>query len=163
MRFDGQRRGAWLQAYGGRVVGLGPGLDIEAGLATHTFENVSRYDYQEAYASLLGEGWQLRIHGSPDYYGVGQRSLYVELNGRQALSPGWAATGHVGLLRVFGTSPYAAQSGSMRLDLRLGLSGQLGSSSEVQLAWVGTGRGGPYTWAYQARRRSVVLSVTTAF
>lgn len=159
------RRGAWLQVYGGRVFGLSPGIDGEVGLAAHAFENVSRYDYQEAYVGLLGEGWQLRAYFSPDYYGISQRSGYVELNLRRALGPGWAVIGHVGLLRRLGgqLSPYAAARNTSRLDLRLGASWQLGDASELQLVWVAAGRGGLYTWTDASRRRTALLSLTTTF
>jgi uncharacterized protein (TIGR02001 family) len=160
-----QKRGTSLQLYGGRVVELATGLDGEAGMAAHAFENVSHYDYQEAYVGLLGERWNLRAYYSPDYYGIGQRSLYTEFNWRWPLTPRVAALGHVGLLHGFGgqASPYAESRGSTRADLRLGVSGQLGASSEVQLAWIAAGRGGPYVWTDATRRRTAVLSLTTAF
>jgi uncharacterized protein (TIGR02001 family) len=158
-------QGATLQLYGGRVFGLWPGLDGEAGIAVHAYENVSRYDYQEAYAGLLGEGWSARAWLSPDYYGVGQRSLYVELNGRWPLAPGVAAVGHVGLLhgQRTSTTAYAEARDATRVDARIGASWQLGAGSELQLAWTAAGRGGPYTWTDAARRRTLLLSLTTAF
>lgn len=165
VRFDAQRRGAWLQAYGGRVFSLAPGLDGEAGVIAHAYENVSRYDYQEAYAGLLGEGWQLRLYASPDYYGIGQRSLYAELNARWPLAAGWTAVGHVGVLRAFGqpAMTYGIPPRATRQDVRVGASHTLGDSSDLQLAWVATSRGGPYTWTDSPRRRAVMLTMTTAF
>jgi len=160
-----QNRGAALQLYGGRVVELVPGLDGEAGVAVHAYQNVSHYDYQEVYAGLLGERWNLRAYFSPDYYGVGQRTLYTEFNLRWPLMPGVAALGHAGLLhaRRGEASPYAESRDSTRLDLRAGASWQLGPSSELQLVCIAAGRGGPYTWTDATRRRTVVLSLTTAF
>ncbi|WP_457446551.1 TorF family putative porin [Roseateles sp. P5_E4] len=160
-----QRRGAALQLYGGRVFGLAPGLDGEAGIVAHAYENVSRYDYQEVYAGLLGERWNLRAYVSPDYYGIGQRSVYAEFNLRWPLARGVAALGHVGLLHGRGgrASPYAEPHGATRADLRLGASWQLGASSDLQLAWTAAGRGGPYTWTDATRRRALVLGLTTAF
>lgn len=159
------RHGAWLRLYGGRVVGLQPGLDGEAGLVVHRFENVSRYDYVEAYAGLLAERWNLRVYASPDYYGVGQRSLYGEVNLRWPLAAGIAAVGHAGLLRGFSAQrpAYLDPRGASRTDLRAGAAWQLGASSEMQLAWVAASRGGPYTWTDASRRRTVVLQLTTAF
>lgn len=160
-----QNRGATLQLYGGRVFGLVAGLDGEAGIAAHAYQNVSRYDYQEVYAGLLGERWNLRAWLSPDYLGVGQRTLYTEFNLRWPLAPGLAALGHVGLLHGFGGQdlPYVESRSATRADLRMGASWQLGASSELQLAWVAAGRGGPYTWTEATRRRTAVLSLTTAF
>lgn len=160
-----QSRGATLQLYGGRVFELVPGLDGEAGVVAHVYENVSNYDYQEVYVGLLGERWNLRAYLSPDYYGVGQRALYTEFNLRWPVVPGVAALGHVGLLhgRRAEPLPYAELRGATRLDLRAGASWQLGASSEMQLVWIAAGRGGPYTWTDATRRRTVVLSLTTAF
>ena len=159
-------RGAWLRVYGGRVVGLAPGLDAEAGVLAHRFENASRYDFVEAYAGLLSERWSVRLHHSPDYYGSGQRSLYGEFNGRWPIAGGLAAVGHVGVLRGFGgaNSPaFSGPHGPTRVDLRAGASWQLGASTELQLAWVSVSRGGPYTWADSTRRRTALLGLTTAF
>ena len=160
-----QKSGAALQLYGGRVVGLAPGLDGEAGVVAHAYENVSSYAYQEVYAGLLGERWNLRAYLSPDYYGIGQRSLYTEFNLRLPLMPGVAALGHVGLLHGWGgqASLYTEPHGATRVDLRLGASWQLGASSELQLVWTAAGRGGPYTWTDATRRRAAVLSLTTTF
>jgi uncharacterized protein (TIGR02001 family) len=160
-----QERGAALQLYGGRVVELAPGLDGEAGIVAHAYENVSSYDYQEVYAGLLGERWNLRAYLSPDYYGIGQRSLYAEFNLRWPLKKGVAALGHVGVLHGWGAqgSPYAGSRSATRADLRLGASWQLGAGSDLQLAWVAAGRGGPYTWTDATRRRALVLGLTVAF
>lgn len=160
-----QSQGLALQVYGGRVVELAPGLNAETGIAAHAYENRSSYDYQEVYAGLLGERWNLRAYFSPDYYGIGQRSLYAEFNLRWPLARGVAALGHVGLLHGWAgqVSPYAEPRGATRVDVRLGASWQLGSSSELQLAWTAAGRGGPYTWTDATRRRTLVLSLTTAF
>ena len=160
-----QKRGAALQVYGGRVFELSPGLDGEAGLAAHAYDNAANYDYQEAYVGLLGERWNLRAYVSPDYYGIGQRTLYTEFNLRWPLAPRVAATGHVGLLHAFGgqAPSYLESRGDTRVDLRLGASWQLGAASELQLAWIAAGRGGPSTWTDATRRRTVVLGLTTAF
>ena len=158
------RRGAWLRAYGGRVIELAPGLDGEAGLLVNRFENVSRYDFVEAYAGLLGERWNLRLHHSPDYYGSGQRSLYGELNLRWPVAKGLAAVGHAGVLRGWGGAgqSYGEPHGPTRIDLRAGAAWQLGERCELQLAWVSASRGGPYTWMDSTRRRTVVLGLSAA-
>lgn len=160
-----QTEGVALQLYGGRVVELASGLDGEAGLVAHAYENVSRYDYQEAYAGLLGERWNLRAYLSPDYYGVGRRSLYAEFNVRWPLAPGVAALGHAGLLHGSGgpASAYAESGSATRADLRLGASWQLGTGSELQIVWTAVSRGGLYTWTDSTRRRTALLSLTTAF
>lgn len=160
-----QREGATLQVYAGRVVALAPGLDGELGLTSRSFENTAHYDYQEAYLGLLGHGWTLRAHASPNYYGIGQRSLYLELGGRWPLGDGVAAVGQLGTLRGWGGRPtaYGPARSASRADLRVGLSWQLGQSTELQAAWVAAGRGGPYVWTDATRRRTAVLNLTTAF
>jgi uncharacterized protein (TIGR02001 family) len=165
VRFDDQRHGARVQAYGGHVFEIVPGLNGEAGLVAYRFENVSRYDFTEVYAGLLGELWSLRLYHSGDYYGIGQRSLYAELNLRWPLLPGLQAIGHAGVIKAEGGQrlPYVEPRGSTRTDLRAGLSWQVGSSSDLQLAWVSASRGGPYTWTDPTRRSTAVLALTTAF
>lgn len=160
-----QRRSAAVQAYAGRVFAVSPGLDGEVGLVAHAYQQISHYDYQEVYAGLLGERWNLRAYYSPDYYGVGQRSLYTELNGRWPLAPGWALLGHVGLLHGRGGQvlSYVEPHGDTRLDLRAGASWQVGAGSELQLVWIAAGRGGPYSWTDATRRRTAVLGLTIAF
>lgn len=158
-RFDAQRRGPWLKAYGGRVFELAPGLDGEVGLLANRFGNPSHYDFAEAYAGLLGERWQARLYHSTDYYGSGRRSLYAEFNQRWPLGRQWQLQGHVGVLS--GQGIYPNGDSSRRVDLRAGLGWSPGVY-DLQLAWVAAGRGGPNTWAESTRRRAVVLSVTAA-
>jgi uncharacterized protein (TIGR02001 family) len=157
--------GPALRVYGGRVFALRPGLDAEAGLLAHRFESVPNYDFAEAYAALLGERWNLRVYASPNYYRVGQRSLYGELNLHWPLADGVAAVGHLGLLHGWGggRNGYTEARRDSRLDVRAGLSRQLGEIAELQLAWVAASRGGPYTWTDAVRRRTVVLNLTMAF
>ncbi|CAM3660666.1 TorF family putative porin [Roseateles saccharophilus] len=163
-RFDAEHQGAWLRVYGGRVVALRPGLDGEAGLLWNRFERLSQYDFAEVYAGLLGERWSLRLHHSPNYYGSGQRSVYGEFNLRWPLGPEVAAFGHAGVLRGRGAAlpAYVEPLGPTRIDLRAGLSWQLGRGCELQLAWVTASRGGPYTWTDPTRRRAAVLSFNAA-
>jgi len=164
-----EHRGPWLRAYGGRVMGLVPGLNGEFGLLAHRFDRIRRYDFVEAYAGLLGERWSLRVYASPDYYGIGQRSVYAEVNGRwplcaEASSP--ALVGHAGVLRGWGGGAalaYTEPSRPTRTDLRAGLSWPWGVSGEWQLLWTSASRGGPFTWTDASRRRAVSLNFTLGF
>jgi len=160
-RFNGSRPGAYLQAYAGRVFGVTSGLDAEAGLSFSHFDAVARYDYAEAYAGLLGEHWNARLHVSNDYYGSGQRSLYGELNLNWPLTPSRQAFVHVGALNGSG-SGYGSPHGPTRLDLRAGGAWRRGPF-ELQLAWVAVSRGGPYTWVDDRRRQTVVLGLSASF
>ena len=167
-RFDASRHGSWLRLYGGRVVSLAPGLDGEAGLVAHRFVGLGRYDYREAYAGLLGDGWTLRLHHAPDHYGSGLRTDYLEAGMRWSVTGTLALTGHAGVLGSHGrlrwpAPGYTPNHGPTRIDVRAGLSWQLGAGAEAQLAWVGTSRGGPAVWAEAGVRRQVVAGVVLAF
>lgn len=161
-RFDAWHQGPWWRAYVGRVVTLGAGVDGEAGLLAHRFGAAGRYDFAEAYVGVLGEAWSLRLHGSPDYFGSGQRTLYAEANLRRPLAAGLSAVVHAGLLRGQGAPApaYAGPHGPTRTDLRAGLSWPLGAAGELQLAWVTASRGGPYTWAEPSPRHATVLGLS---
>jgi hypothetical protein len=50
-----------------------------------------------------------------------------------------------------------------RADLRVGLGFAAAPSVDVQLAWVGATRGGPYVVEYGTRRNTVVLGVLASF
>lgn len=157
--------GLTLQLYAGRVAPLTPSVNVEGGVIARLFENVASYDYQEAYVGLIGSGWTLRLYASPDFYGIGQRTLYAELEGRWPLAAGLAAVGHVGLMRGWGgrATGYDPGRRPWRGDVRLGLSWQVGTGSELQLAWVAASAGGPYTWTDGTRRRTALVSLVTAF
>lgn len=167
VRFDADRQGRWWRAYGGRVVALRPGLDGEVGVVRHRYERLSRYDFTEAYAGLLGEGWALRLHGTPDHYGSGQRSLYAEANLRWPATAPLAWLAHAGVMRAHGASRWGRQArnpdGPTRTDLRLGGSWQAGEASEVQAAWVWASRGGPVMGSAATRRSAAQLTWSTAF
>lgn len=165
VRFDATKRGAWLQGYGGRVFSIAPGLDGEAGVLAHRFQHVARYDFYEVYAGLLGERWNVRVYHSPDYYGGGDRSLYGEFNLRWPLAEGMSAVGHMGVLHGSGgrVLSYVTPNGPTRVDLRAGVAWQVGSSADLQLAWIAASRGGAYTWTDATRRSTVVLGLNVAF
>jgi uncharacterized protein (TIGR02001 family) len=157
--------GLALQLYAGRVVPLTTAVNLEGGVIARRFENIASYDYQEAYVGLMASGWMLRLYASPDFYGIGQRSLYAELEGRWPLGAGLAAVGHIGWLRGWGGRGMAYDPGRRpwRGDGRLGLSWQVGGGSELQLAWVAASAGGPYTWTDATRRRTALVSLVSAF
>ena len=167
-RFDASRHGSWLRVYGGRVMSLAPGLDVEAGLVAHRFAGLGRYDYREAYAGLLGDGWTLRLHHAPDHYGSGLRTDYLEFGARWPVTGTFALTGHAGVLGSQGrlrrpAQGYVPNHGPTGIDVRAGVSWQLGGGTEAQLAWVSASRGGPAVWAESAARRKVVAGVVMAF
>lgn len=172
VRFGPGRRSGWWRVYGGRVFELRPGLDAEAGWVAHHYSSAPHYDYHEAYAGLLGDGWHLRLHLAPNHYGSGQRTLYGEFGLRRPLSASVTAIGHVGVMYSHGESrlqpfsPTASAPASQRptrIDLRAGLSWQLNESLALQAAWVSVSRGGPAQWFAATGRHTAVLGLSAAF
>ena len=162
VHFGPQRQSTMLQSYAGRVVNLATGLDGEAGVQVNRFDGVTRYNYGEAYVGLLAERWNARLYASNDYYGTKQRSLYAELNLNWPLAllgPSVQVFAHAGVIDARG-GPYAPHSS--RTDWRAGAAWRYGVA-ELQLAWVGAGRGGPYTWTADEHRQTWVLGVSAAF
>lgn len=149
------------RAYLGRVVPLVSGLDAEAGVQYSHYASITRYDYGEAYAGLLGERWSARLHFSNDYYGNGRRSVYGELNFNWPLRPALMGIAHVGAVNGPG-GEYPSSHGNTRYDTRLGLGWQL-QPFELQLSWVTVSPGGPFTWTTERRRNTVVLGLSASF
>jgi uncharacterized protein (TIGR02001 family) len=160
-RFSGQRSSPHVQLFAGHVARLWAGVDAEAGITSTRFTALSKYDYAEAYLGLLGDRWSARLHYADDYFGSQQRSLYGELNLHMPLAPAVQAYAHLGLIHGRG-GPYTNPHGPTRLDLRLGLVWRI-EAVELQAAWVAASRGGPYTWADESRRQTVVLGASAAF
>jgi uncharacterized protein (TIGR02001 family) len=170
--FDaGERRLALLGylGYGGR---MSNGLAWEAGGTYAHYAGDSRYDYGEAFAGLSGQRWSARLHHSPDYFGLGVRTVYAELGAGSPLGEAGRVFGHVGALVRLGGAPSTAgydraapDGGRVRYDARLGGAWRLLRAGEVQLAWVGGsgGEGGFYPAAAGQGRSAVVLSTSYAF
>jgi uncharacterized protein (TIGR02001 family) len=159
--FAPEHGSALVRGYVGRVMGLVPGIDAEAGLQYSHFASITRYDFAEAYAGLLGERWSARLHYANDYYGNRQRSLYGEVNFNWPLNRSLTAVAHAGAL-TGPRSDYRSTQNSTRYDGRLGLAWQL-QPIELQLSWVTVSNGGPYTWMTESRRNTVVLGISASF
>ncbi len=154
------RRTRW-QLHAGRSMPLAAGWSGELGVTHVHFAGERSYDYGELYAGLLSERWQLRVQASPDYYGRGVRSGYVELNTSIGLPLDLRGLAHIGALAVSRT-PGAYASRRTRADLLLGVSRSF-DALELQLAWSAAQRGGPYPSTYGARRSGWVASASLRF
>jgi uncharacterized protein (TIGR02001 family) len=153
------RRPQW-QAYAGRSRRLSATLAWEGGLSGVHFAGGGGYDYGELYAGLLGERLQGRLYLSPDYFGRDARSAYAEVDGRWPLGRGLHALAHAGLLAV---SRNPADGRRQRADVLLG-GALVQGGVQVQLAWSGAQRGGPYpATAYGGRRSGWSLSLSLYF
>ena len=151
-----------LLGYAGFVTRTEQGCSWEFGLSASHFGGDSSYDYAEVFAGLLTERWSLRVYYAPDYFGRGQATAYAELDGHLALAPPWRLFGHAGALAVVG-GVVDRDTRTTRTDLRAGL-GLTVASFDVQLAWVGASRGGPYPADYGGMRRTGwVLSASASF
>jgi len=161
VEFDpGQRRAA-LFGYAGYAQRTTAGPAWEIGVTAAHFAGDSGYDYGEAYAGLLGQGWNARVYLSPSYFGSGVTTLYAEVNAATSLSPAWSLFGHVGALAPAGGGE-PTDSRRSRWDARLGVSVTIGPA-QLRLAWVGATRGGVYPTSYADPGSTLVLSATCFF
>jgi uncharacterized protein (TIGR02001 family) len=151
-----------LVGYAGYVMRLSSGHSIEFGASVSHFTGDTRYDYLEAYAGLIAERWGLRVHYAPDYFGRGVRVAYVDANAQWPLTDYARLFGHAGALVPLGGRSFGADDRRTRGDVRLGL-GMTAGSLDVQLAWVGATRGGPYPAVYTGRRSTWQLSALLSF
>lgn len=167
VEFDpGQRHAALLGylGYGGRTA---TGLAWDAGATYSHFAGDSRYDYGEVFAGVMGQRWSARLYHAPDYYGLGLRTVYGELDAGLPLPRVGRVFGHLGALWRLGGAPAAygvpaAQSERIRYDARLGAALRV-QACELQLAWVGSSGGNSYPMAQGQSRSTVVLSASYAF
>lgn len=155
-------RSVQLLGYAGFVARASRELSAEFGVTGSTFSGNTRYDYVEAFAGLSGERWSLRAYYSPDYFGFGQASAYVELDANAPLMARWRVFAHVGGLAALGNRG-SDDRRRVRTDARVGFGVGVAESVDLQLAWVGASGGGPYVVEYGTPRNSVVLSLLASF
>ena len=151
-----------LLGYAGVVMRMTPGLSAELGVTSSTFSGNTRYDYTEVFAGVLSERWSLRAYYAADYFGFGQATAYVELDAHAPLTPQLRLFGHAGALTALNGVAIDDRRRT-RTDLRVGLGFAVAPSVDVQLAWVGATRGGPYVVEYGTRRNTAVLGVQLSF
>jgi hypothetical protein len=150
-RLSPYRSGWQLAGHAGiarRGSGGAPGWELGA-LATR-FTAVPRAAYGEIFAGLLGEGWSLRLYSSPNYYGTGTPSAYLELESAWAPAPGWRTVLHAGMLTWLGTVPRELHR--TRTDLRLQVNRALGDA-ELQIAWTTLSGQALYPYGEGSERR----------
>lgn len=150
----------WQLGYARRLDG---GASVDVGASQSHFTGDARYDYLELQAGYASADWSLRASYAPDYFGRGVRTLYLEGQAQRAFGERWRAYAHAGLLladRAADATGDAARRS--RVDLRAGVAWSL-RDLDLQLAWVGATRGGPYPAAYESRRAAWVASATWSF
>ena len=155
------KRQAALFGYFGYAQRTVSGLSWEIGATGAHFAADSRYDYGEAFAGFIAQGWNARVYLSPSYFGSGVRTLYAELNGAAPLAGSWRLFAHVGALSPI-SGGEATDSRRARFDARLGVSTTIGPA-EWRFAWVGATRSGLHPTSYSDQRNALVLSATCFF
>lgn len=160
-RFSGtdHYRATQVAAYTG-YVHAGP-LSWEGGVVATHLLNDAKADYAEAYAGVLGEQWNARLYLSPRYLDRPVRTAYLDLSASHSLSERWRLFGHLGALhRLSGEAEGRGQQ--TRFDGEFGL-GFAHRDVDVQLAWVTSSVGGPFSVAGYQRRDTLMLSLTHFF
>jgi uncharacterized protein (TIGR02001 family) len=158
-----QHRSLQWTGYAGYAQRLASGLSWEAGASAYAFPRNSSWNFHELYVGLSGARLSGRLHYSPDYLGLGERTLYGELNGGWVLAPRWQAFWHGGYL-------YSRdQALSNRAEARIGVAAGLhGWQAQVSLDLTRTRsatRNNAYTGASVEAdwRRQMVVSFARAF
>ncbi len=108
------RRAQWT-GYAGYAQRFVSGLAWEAGVTSYLFPQQSSWNFRELYAGLTGDSFNTRLHYSPDYLGLGQRTVFAELNSGAMLGERVQGIWHVGYLYA----PDQAQTN--RAEARIGV------------------------------------------
>lgn len=145
--------------YAGYAGRLSDSLGWEAGATAAHFGIDSIYDYQELFAGVQGDGWNVRLHYSPDYFGSGARTVYGEVNAGMPLSPLVRATAHLGTLMLVADAPAGARR--QNVDASVGLA-VARDAWELRLDLVVANRS-TYSQPYGAARGALVLGASLAY
>ena len=152
---------AQLLGYAGCVIAANAGRPFELGATFSHFTGDSSYDFAEAYVGLLGERWSGRLYLAPDYFGRHVSTAYAELDSHVSVNEAVRLFGHLGaVVRIGGRS--GDDASRTRVDVRLG-AGWVLHELDLQIAWVGASRGGPYPAVYSKRRAAWVAGVSYPF
>lgn len=108
------RSAQWL-GYAGFARRLESGLSWEAGMSAYAFHGKPGWNFREVFAGLSFDNYTARLHYSPDYLGLGERTLYAELNGGGALAENWRYFWRAGFLAAPG------HAASNRAEGRIGI------------------------------------------
>lgn len=161
---SGSDRYAQLLGYGGRMTPIAAGRNIEFGASYSHFVNKGTYDFAEAYAGLLSNGWTLRLNYSPDYFGRHVQTLYLDASGHWRLNDRARLFGHAGLLApLAGGYPGDSDANRPRADLLVGVGWGPGDA-DLRVAWTLASADGPFpAVAPQQRRGAWLFSASYAF
>jgi len=136
----------------------GPGFEI--GLDGSHFAGASNYDFGEAYAGVLADRWSARVSLSPDYYGRGTRTAYVEANFYPPLDRNVRLFAHLGALVPLARA--TGEAAKTRFDASVGVGLALGPW-DLHVTATGASPGGPYPAVYSGRRAALVIGAAVFF
>lgn len=121
-------RSAQWSGYAGYAQRLPSGLAWETGVTAYAFPHNANWNFREVYVGLTGSRLGGRLHYSSDYLGLGERTLYGELNGGWVLAERLQAFWHGGYL-------YSRDNAlSRRAEARIGLAtGHQGWQAQISL------------------------------
>jgi uncharacterized protein (TIGR02001 family) len=111
-----------MTGFAGYALRLRSGLSIDAGASYSGFTGGDSYNYVELQAGVTTDSVAARVYYSPDYFGLGIRTVYGELNGSRRLTDRLKLVGHAGLLKTIGSTAGLPDGGdNPHLDLLAGL------------------------------------------
>jgi uncharacterized protein (TIGR02001 family) len=154
------RSAQWI-GYAGYAQRLDSGLSWEAGVSRYAFPQASSWHSNEVFAGVSIGGLGARLNYSPDYLGLGTRTVYAECQGGTELFPGLAGFWHLGYLGSVQAEPGSAIG---RYDLRLGLQASI-ANWRAELSFDAARRrrsSDPYDTGARTSK-DVVLSLSYAF
>lgn len=131
------RRSTQVLTYAGFADRVTGDVSWELGVLRSSFVGAAGESYAEAYAGLSFGRLAGRLYLSPDYYGLGVRTAYLELEGAYPLSQSLQITGHAGYLGTSGADASGTAPLRDRWDIRTGIAARLDDWS-VKLMIVAT-------------------------
>jgi len=149
-----------LTGYAGWLATTGERANVELGVVGSHFAGSSGYDFAEAYVGVLARQWSARLYVSPDYYGRGIATAYVELNAHVPLDERARVFAHVGALAPL--QSLEGEAGKARGDVSVG-AGIVLRGWDLHIAAVAASRGGPYPAVYNGRHAAVVVGAAFSF
>ena len=149
-----------LTAYAGWLAGAIDRASVELGIVGSHFVGSSGYDFFEGYVGLLAREWSARVYLSPDYYGRGIATAYVELNAHVPLDDRARVFAHVGALAPLQSA--SGDAGKTRGDASVG-AGVVVRGWDLHVAAVAASPGGPYPAVYDGRHATVVVGASFSF
>jgi uncharacterized protein (TIGR02001 family) len=144
VRIDPAASGLGAQLYAGYARPFNDRASWEIGVVTYLFPHISHtlvergYDYRETFFGISYNTVNARLYYSDDYFGVGGKAVYLEVNASRTLNERVALTGHLGCLDHGQTrQSLAGGQDHSQLDFKAGIAIDV-SGFTMELSIVGT-------------------------